>query len=77
MDPLINGDYPHSMRSIVKNRLPKFTKEESILVKGSLDFIGINYYTTNYAAYAPDHNNLLNASYLTDSHANLSSKYIN
>ncbi|XP_035546353.1 beta-glucosidase 12-like isoform X4 [Juglans regia] len=73
MDPLINGDYPHSMRSLVGNRLPKFTKEQSKLVNRSFDFIGLNYYTAYYAAYAPQHN-AGNASYLTDSRANLSTE---
>ncbi len=74
MDPLTNGHYPHSMRSHVKNRLPKFTKEQSKLVKGSFDFIGLNYYTANYAAHAPQPKGV-KASFLTDSRANLSSKY--
>ncbi|KAM5582563.1 beta-glucosidase 12-like [Rosa sericea] len=65
MDPLTNGDYPHSMRSLVGNRLPKFTKEQSKLLIGSFDFIGLNYYTTYYATYIPQ-NNSLNTSYLTD-----------
>lgn len=77
MDPLINGDYPHSMRYLVADRLPKFTKEESKLLKGSFDFIGVNYYTTNFAAYnAPHFNatrpNANNPSYLTDALVNLS-----
>lgn len=76
MDPLANGDYPHSMRSLVGNRLPKFTKEETKLVKGSFDFLGLNYYTANYAAYVSQPNNGLNASYLTDARANLTSKYM-
>ncbi|GAU47537.1 hypothetical protein TSUD_94420, partial [Trifolium subterraneum] len=38
-----------SMRSRVGNRLPKFTPSEAALVKGSLDFVGINHYTTFYA----------------------------
>ncbi|XP_062017442.1 beta-glucosidase 12-like isoform X3 [Rosa rugosa] len=71
MDPLTNGDYPHSMRSLVGNRLPKFTKEQSKLLIGSFDFLGLNYYTANYAADAP-HYNSVNASYLTDAHATLS-----
>ncbi|XP_065631160.1 beta-glucosidase 12-like [Quercus suber] len=71
MDPLTNGDYPHSMRSLVGDRLPKFTKEQSKLLKGSLDFLGLNYYTTNYAADAPKAEK---PSYLTDLRANLSSK---
>ena len=62
------------MRSLVKDRLPKFTKEQSKLVKGSFDFIGLNYYTANYAAYAPQPNGD-RASFSTDSSANLTSTY--
>ncbi|CAN0902046.1 Beta-glucosidase 24 [Linum grandiflorum] len=50
MDPLTKGEYPKSMKSLVGNRLPKFSKEESELVKGSFDFLGLNYYTSSYAA---------------------------
>ncbi|PON69727.1 Glycoside hydrolase [Parasponia andersonii] len=71
MDPLTNGEYPHSMRSLVGERLPKFTKLQSKIVKGSFDFIGLNYYTSNYASYAP-HHAAGNATYLTDSWASLS-----
>ncbi|GMY16390.1 beta-glucosidase 12-like isoform X1 [Fagus crenata] len=74
MDPLTNGDYPHSMRSLVGDRLPKFTEEQSKLVNGSFDFLGLNYYTANYAAYSPIHFNPEKASYLTDSRANLSTQ---
>ena len=49
LDPLIFGDYPSSMRSRVGSRLPTFSKSEAALVKGSLDFVGINHYTTFYA----------------------------
>lgn len=49
VDPLMFGDYPSSMRTRVGNRLPKFSKAESILIKGTLDFVGINHYTTWYA----------------------------
>ncbi|KAL6882569.1 hypothetical protein ACP4OV_011259 [Aristida adscensionis] len=70
MDPLIRGDYPASMKGLVGNRLPKFTKEQSNLVKGSFDFIGLNYYTSNYADNLPPSNGL-NISYMTDSQANL------
>ncbi|KAE8037053.1 hypothetical protein FH972_009678 [Carpinus fangiana] len=73
LDPLTYGDYPHSMRFLVGKRLPKFSKEQSKLVKGSFDFIGLNYYTTNYAAYAA-HLNSGNASYSTDSLANLTTE---
>ncbi|XP_066372271.1 beta-glucosidase 34-like isoform X2 [Miscanthus floridulus] len=47
-DPFFFGDYPEIMRSRVGNTLPKFTAEEAALVKGSLDFMGINHYTTFY-----------------------------
>ncbi|KAK6242663.1 hypothetical protein SCA6_008052 [Theobroma cacao] len=43
------ADYPSSMISRVGNRLPRFSKAESALLKGSLDFVGINHYTTYYA----------------------------
>lgn len=74
MDPLIYGNYPFSMRTLVGKRLPKFTEEQSRMVKGSFDFIGINYYTANYAAEIPVANSV-NISYSTDSLANLTSNY--
>ncbi|KAI4336291.1 hypothetical protein L6164_014835 [Bauhinia variegata] len=66
MEPLVFGDYPKSMRDLVKDRLPRFTQEEKNLVKGSFDFIGINYYTARYAkSVSPDPNAPVR--YLTDS----------
>ncbi|CAN7084103.1 unnamed protein product, partial [Brassica oleracea var. botrytis] len=53
LDPLVYGRYPKIMRQMVGNRLPKFTPQESKLVKGSLDFLGLNYYVTQYATNAP------------------------
>ncbi|AEE32673.2 beta glucosidase 36 [Arabidopsis thaliana] len=35
------------------DRLPKFTPKQSALLKGSLDFLGLNYYVTRYATYRP------------------------
>lgn len=46
------GDYPITMRNIVKERLPTFTEEEKTLVKGSFDFIGINYFSSRYVTRA-------------------------
>ncbi|KAJ8458474.1 hypothetical protein OPV22_031400 [Ensete ventricosum] len=51
MDPLFFGDYPSSMRTRVGNRLPKFSTVEAAMVKGSLDFVGVNHYTTYYAEH--------------------------
>lgn len=45
------GDYPSSMRSRVGRRLPSFSATEATLVKGSLDFVGINHYTTFFASH--------------------------
>nr|CAD1832357.1 unnamed protein product [Ananas comosus var. bracteatus] len=51
MDPIFFGDYPKSMRTRVGDRLPKFSTAETDLVMGSLDFVGINHYTTYYARH--------------------------
>ncbi|CAH2061087.1 unnamed protein product [Thlaspi arvense] len=49
MEPLTKGRYPDVMRQIVGSRLPNFTEAEAKLVKGSYDFLGLNYYVTQYA----------------------------
>lgn len=51
MDPLFFGVYPSSMRERVGDRLPKFSAKEAALVNGSLDFVGVNHYTTYYAKH--------------------------
>ena len=40
------GDYPHIMKKNAGSRIPAFTKEESKMVKGSFDFIGVIHYFT-------------------------------
>ncbi|CAI0378392.1 unnamed protein product [Linum tenue] len=50
MDPITTGDYPKSMKDILGKRLPKFTAEESNSLKGSFDYLGLNYYTSRYAS---------------------------
>ncbi|XP_031116011.1 beta-glucosidase 18-like isoform X1 [Ipomoea triloba] len=47
-DPLVFGDYPPEMRLYHGSELPSFTSEESALIKDSVDFIGINHYSTLY-----------------------------
>lgn len=37
-----------SMKKIVGSRIPSFTKTESNTIKGSADFVGLNYYSTLY-----------------------------
>lgn len=56
-DPIFHGDYPQSMRTLVGDRLPKFTPTESKQIKGSLDFLGLNYYTTYYTEEVPASSN--------------------
>ncbi|KAI6685547.1 hypothetical protein NL676_031460 [Syzygium grande] len=68
LEPITNGDYPGSMRAIVGSRLPKFTKEQSLIVKGLFDFLGLTYYTSSYVKYAPHSNSP--PSYLTDALVN-------
>ncbi|XP_038972077.1 beta-glucosidase 12-like isoform X1 [Phoenix dactylifera] len=68
MDPLTRGDYPLSMRTLVGNRLPKFTKQQSRMLNGSFDFIGVNYYTARYVSELPVSENV-SASYDTDMQA--------
>jgi len=48
-DPVYFGDYPEVMKERVGKRLPSFTEEEKILLKGSSDFFGLNHYWSNYA----------------------------
>lgn len=52
-----NGDYPAVMRSIIdrksrdvnmSSRLPTFTADEKTNISGSADFMGVNYYTSQY-----------------------------
>ncbi|XP_077254147.1 beta-glucosidase 12-like [Tasmannia lanceolata] len=70
MNPTTFGEYPDSMRANAGDRLPHFTKEESDSLRGSYDFVGVNYYTTMYAADIPQ-SVKLNISFTTDSRANL------
>lgn len=60
LDPIMKGDYPSIMREIVGDRLPKFTEDEKVLIKGSSDFIAINHYTTIFASNISARNILKN-----------------
>eukprot|EP01018_Ginkgo_biloba_P033173 Gb_35940 [translate_table: standard] len=74
MDPITRGDYPSTMRNLVDGRLPKLTKLQSRLLKGSYDFIGLNYYTSRYAADNPKPSLPLQTDYFKDSRVNLVSE---
>ncbi|KAL0720531.1 hypothetical protein Bca4012_035130 [Brassica carinata] len=53
MEPLVTGKYPLDMVNNVGGRLPTFSEQQSKMLKGSYDFIGINYYSSSYAKDAP------------------------
>ncbi|KEH28905.1 glycoside hydrolase family 1 protein [Medicago truncatula] len=48
LNPFIFGEYPATMKKNVGSRLPFFTSREANMVKGSLDFLGINFYYSFY-----------------------------
>ncbi|KAG8376370.1 hypothetical protein BUALT_Bualt09G0056000 [Buddleja alternifolia] len=52
LEPVLTGRYPQSMMDFVpSNNLAQFSEEESKMLKGSIDFMGLNYYTANYVAH--------------------------
>ncbi|KAL3522205.1 hypothetical protein ACH5RR_015039 [Cinchona calisaya] len=65
LDPIVNGDYPENMHKYVtKGYLPEFGADK-YMVRGSFDFIGLNYYTARYVSrQASDGGN-----YITDQRA--------
>jgi hypothetical protein len=50
VDPILLGDYPDIMRKQLGDRLPQFTAEEKQDLLGSVDFLGLNYYSALLAA---------------------------
>ncbi|TVU19029.1 hypothetical protein EJB05_35154, partial [Eragrostis curvula] len=50
INPFVFGDYPETMKTIVGSRLPSFSKEQSAMVRGSADFIGVNHYTSAFVS---------------------------
>ncbi|GJN33610.1 hypothetical protein PR202_gb22230 [Eleusine coracana subsp. coracana] len=72
LDPVVHGEYPGTMRGYLGARLPRFTAEQVKMVKGSYDFIGVNYYTTYFTSSAPPPKNGLQLSYSGDIRANTS-----
>ncbi|NP_001127755.1 dhurrinase-like B-glucosidase [Zea mays] len=63
MEPVVRGDYPFSMRSLIKDRLPYFTDDEKEKLVGSYDIMGINYYTSRFSKHidiSPKYSPVLN-----------------
>ncbi|CAN1250372.1 Beta-glucosidase 12 [Linum perenne] len=67
MDPITFGNYPRTMIELLGSRLPKFTEEESRLLRKSFDFLGLNYYTAFYVKHN-DNFDEFRIRYATDSH---------
>lgn len=55
-EPVYSGDYPALMRDRLGSRLPYFTEEEKELLKGSVDYFGLNFYTGTYVMNLPPSN---------------------
>jgi len=51
MEPVFRGDYPFSMRSLLRDRLPYFKDEEKAKLVGSYDMMGLNYYTSRFSEH--------------------------
>lgn len=64
LEPVVRGDYPFSMRSLARKRLPFFTDNEQAMLAGSYDILGINYYTSRFSKhvdFSEDYSPKLNA----------------
>ncbi|GAB4857697.1 Beta-glucosidase 44 [Ancistrocladus abbreviatus] len=76
LDPIIHGEYPRTMQEIVGDRLPKFMKEERLMVQGSIDLVGINQYTAYYMYNPPPQEKPQPFSYQQDWHVGFACKII-
>ncbi|PON45553.1 Glycoside hydrolase [Trema orientale] len=64
LHPIYYGDYPEVMRAKLGERLPKFTEEEKELLRNSLDFVGLNHYTSRFISHvreSPEENDFYKA----------------
>ncbi|KAL6338495.1 hypothetical protein AAG906_020592 [Vitis piasezkii] len=51
LDPIYFGDYPEVMHEKLGDRLPKFSEEQIALLTNSVDFVGLNHYTSRFIAH--------------------------
>lgn len=52
-DPAHFGDYPAVLRARLGSLLPEFTAEDAALLRGSMDYLALNYYTSDVVRHAP------------------------
>ena len=76
LNPFIFGDYPEIMKKNVGSRLPVFTKWESNLVKGSIEFLGINFYYSVYVKDSPGSLLIKDRDYKADMAVELTSTFM-
>lgn len=73
INPLTLGDYPDIMKKNVGSRLPSFTKEESNLIRNSIDFLGINFYNTFSVNNSPESLKMEDRTFMQDMAAEITS----
>ena len=54
MHPIFHGDYPEVMREWMGDQLPKFSEEDKKLLANSLDFVGLNHYTSRFISHVSE-----------------------
>jgi len=74
VEPVVRGDYPFSMRSLARERLPFFTDKEQEKLVGSYDMMGINYYTSKFSKHIDISPNYLPVFNTDDAYATKESK---
>ncbi|KAI3783745.1 hypothetical protein L1987_42831 [Smallanthus sonchifolius] len=51
LDPIFFGEYPKSMQERLGDKLPIFSQKEKELLRNSLDFVGLNHYTSRFVSH--------------------------
>ncbi|KAJ4810412.1 Beta-glucosidase [Rhynchospora pubera] len=51
LDPIFFGDYPETMRKRLGDRLPNFSERERENLRNSVDFVGLNHYTSRLISH--------------------------
>ncbi len=52
-EPVYTGDYPALLRERLGDLLPRFSPEDAALLRGSTDFLALNYYTSEVVRARP------------------------
>lgn len=76
LNPFKFGDYPDIMKRNAGSRLPSFTQKESNLVRGSIDFLGINFYYSFYVKNSPGSLQMEDRDYMADMSVEMASMFL-